>query len=213
MKCKELYHPVLGKYYSEEPVEQILPNLKDKYSRSTMAKSLEDPSVSVMDAVRDHHTRLFDKGNRRQLFDNELALGQVVLVKRKLTSSDAQSQTFFGVLIEKSGHDLQAYIRLRTVMMQTGVELKIPVFSPLVQDIKILKSPTVPVVGPNLLGLRKSTEAMARFINPVLFTERGRTLFLRQLEVGEKGKHSTADKDLMRQTSHKDHQHQASIKV
>jgi ribosomal protein L19 len=146
-----------------------------------MHASLADPNINLLHAVRDHHARLLDKDSRRQLFDDKLQLGQVVMIRRRVCASKPQQQMFFGVLIEKSGKDLQAYIRLRNIIMQTGVEMKVPVFSPLMDEIKIISEPAVKVIGPNLLGVRKSPEDLARFINPLLFTDKGRMIFSRSL--------------------------------
>lgn len=54
-------------------------------------------------------------------------------------------------------------------------------YSPLIEDFQILKKPEQPVHGPNLLGTRVGPEELARFVNPIIFTEKGRAALLKQI--------------------------------
>ena len=123
--------------------------------------------------------------SRAQLLDSregeKLTLGQTVYIKRRLCKSKSQTQGFVGVVTEVIKKGPQSSVRLRSVIMGTGVELLVPIFSPLVECIKILKKPESVPVGPNLFGLRDNMTEMSRFMDESWLTEKGRVSLLKRL--------------------------------
>lgn len=121
---------------------------------------------------------------RKEVFEKNTKheLGSVVLVKRK-THMGASSNSIYGVVI----HSNHKFVRIRTTLVNTGVELKIPLNSPYVESITTLSPESVgggekvPENTPNLLRLREKPEEISRFINPVLLTEKGRQQFMKKL--------------------------------
>jgi ribosomal protein L19 len=183
--AKELYHPVLGKYLSEQPAEHPLPVLSKKHAGVDHVKLY---GRDLMKALRNHHAQHYGTVNQDKisLFKKDsaekLALGQCVLIKRKLSVTSAQSDLFYGVVIELEGgaNNPNSFVRLRSSLLGVGVEMKIPVFSPLVEKIVILKKPKKEIQGPNLLGLRDNPDGLKEFMEPAWLSEKGRIMLHKQ---------------------------------
>lgn len=167
-KFKVKYHPVLGKYISEFPNVENKENLKTLYPNSDV-----NLSHNLMDSLIKHQ----QKNNKN--FPH-FQLGQVAFIRRK-----EGQKSFFGVIIEKKDDGPSPFIRIRTVLTGVGTELQLALNSPLIDEIKILKQPETPIQGPNLFGLRDNNEELAKFMNPELFNEKARLLFIKQIEKGK----------------------------
>ena len=216
---------MLGIYESEilEKPQSELVQLREKFSTSAVDLSR---GRNLMHALKIHHEHQAP-GIRRpnssapthhhprypllasQDPSERLQLGQTVLVKRRpcmksssasSSTTDADVQTFFGVVIEIVDKGWESSFRLRNIIMKTGVELKIPVYSPLVETIQILKQPPAntttsastttnttgtTTMGPNLFKVRESPEALGRYLEPTLLHDKTRQLFMKKMEKGD----------------------------
>jgi ribosomal protein L19 len=191
IETKELYHPVLGHYASEylDVPSHSIESVRQKYPQSVI--ELQHPTNLVRD-LKEHQKKQIEKsvGQGRSALldpnsDDRLTLGQVVFVRRKLCVSSPKPSNFLGVVIEVCNRGLESYVRLRNQVMSTGVEMKVPLFSPLLVDIKILKHPSNVPHGPNLFGLREKPEKITDFIHPTALTDKGRQAVIQRVEAGQ----------------------------
>ena len=87
--------------------------------------------------------RLDPSGSRRALLDRGspacLTPGSIVIVKRQQCLSKPNVGTFIGTLLEIRRKGVASSITLRNVVHRQAVELSIPVFSPLVKGIEVVR--------------------------------------------------------------------------
>ena len=144
-----MYHPVLGRYQSEIPVAQVLatplqsdpaklraahPHLHPMPLANVQTKTKHNDALLPL--LRQHHAQQLS-GRKHELI-RDLALGQVVLVRRKLCVSDggentskaARVQQVLGVVVEiknQFNDPLTCVVRLRQILLGTGVEMAVRV--------------------------------------------------------------------------------------
>ena len=96
----------------------------------------------------------------------------------------APATPILGVVVEKKMiADYSATIRLRSIVMQTGVEWILPLESPLIESVQILREPKKDFEAtlPNLLGCRSTPEAMGDIVDGAVMTEKAKAAFLASL--------------------------------
>lgn len=91
---------------------------------------------------QDHVTR-YDPDNRTALFSSRskdrIQPGSIVLVERITSKSRGTKQLFVGVLIGIRRAGIGSTFTVRSYVMKTGVEMKFPVYSPMVTKIQVLR--------------------------------------------------------------------------
>ncbi|KAI8923042.1 translation protein SH3-like domain-containing protein [Entophlyctis helioformis] len=101
------------------------------------------PQRVLLRAIDLEHRVRFDADGRTQLMSREspsaLQTGSIVLVEYVNSRSKARKQYFAGVLMEIRRKGIMSSIVLRNYVMGTGVEMLFPVYSPMVQRIKVLQ--------------------------------------------------------------------------
>lgn len=87
--------------------------------------------------------RLDPSGSRRALLDRTspscLTPGSIVVVKKQACLSKPAVHTFIGTLLEIRRKGVASSITLRNIVHRQAVELSIPVFSPLVKGIDVVR--------------------------------------------------------------------------
>ena len=100
--------------------------------------------VGIMRTIHEKELQRLDPtGTRRALLDKQsptcLTPGSTVIIKRQSCLSNPAVHTFIGVLIEVRRKGTASSITLRNVLHRQSVELSIPVFSPLVKGIEVVR--------------------------------------------------------------------------
>ena len=194
LKFKILHHPVLGKFISEIPDSK--PDECDALPKTQHLPIA--PGTTLMTALRDHHahqarpfTSCSDRPRSVVLEGTpatnpyRLSLGQIIMIRRRLCFSKPDHQTFFGVVIECEEKGWQSSVRVRQVVTGVGVEMKVPLYSPLIEDVVILKRPKAVPQGPNLFGVRDRVDMMTRFMPAPVLNEKVRSVVQKHLERGD----------------------------
>lgn len=190
-------HPILGKYWSEHAIPQQNQDLLSKPLLDThpIRELMKKDDVTKGNKLI-HYLRRYQQEqlqNLKNKYDNcgdisKFQLGQLVYVRRRVCLTKPQAQSFVGVCIEVNDKGPQSTLRLRSLITGIGVELLVPLESPLIEKLQVIQEPAEPVQGPNLLGLRDRVEEMARFMPAELMNEKGRQSFIKRYEKQQQNK-------------------------
>lgn len=210
IKSKVLYHPVLGEYQSEELVNDDL-KMKDRLDKDALT---EHPHIKLSAKRQlDHALSESHLGSKEVLAANgkkmnivpRIKLGSVVFLQQKPYLTSKKMNSIFGLVIDQDlKKGISSFIRVRSVIAGIGVEYKIPIYSPLVENVKIVQEPKFKIVTPteingqiqaapldlpsdaifasNLFGVRDSIERMSRWMNKEWLNDKGRVEIVRKLE-------------------------------
>lgn len=111
---------------------QLQPHPRAKNHPQTLLRAID-----VENRVR------YDTDKRSELFfgENAVQVGCILLVDQITSRITPQKRSFAGVLMQVRQRGLTSNFVLRNVAMGVGVEMTIPIFSPMVTKISVLKEP------------------------------------------------------------------------
>ncbi|KAI9006003.1 translation protein SH3-like domain-containing protein [Gaertneriomyces semiglobifer] len=165
--------PALGPYYPR-PASSPLPSLKGQTSKDLSLphdpRGHKSHSHQLLRQIDVDMRQRLDIDNRADLFrknhPNALQPGSILLIEQITSRSRPRSQVFAGVLIAIRRKGVMTNIVLRNYVLGTGVEMVIPVFSPSVKRIRVLKKVTDMTEGDNIYWLRDKPSS-----SPMAFTK------------------------------------------
>lgn len=157
--------PPLPPFYPRPP-SGPLPDIRGK-SADELQISYDPrgryPGRRLVNAIDVELRQRLDVDNRAELFTKgsptAVEPGSVLLIEQVTSRSRPRTQIFAGVLIAIRRKGIMSNIILRNYVLGTGVEMVVPIFSPSVKRIKVLKRVTGVVQGDNMYYLREKPSA------------------------------------------------------
>ncbi|TPX63246.1 hypothetical protein SpCBS45565_g06769 [Spizellomyces sp. 'palustris'] len=131
---------------------QISYDPRGHYMGRRLIRSIDVELRSRLDP--DNRAELFRKGS-----PTAVEPGSVLLIEQVSSRSRPRTQVFAGVLIAVRRKGVMTNIVVRNYVLGTGVELVLPIFSPSVKRIKVLKRVTGVTEGDNIYWLRDKPSA------------------------------------------------------
>ncbi|KAJ3323662.1 hypothetical protein HDV06_001392 [Boothiomyces sp. JEL0866] len=135
----------LGYFIPRKPLDR-LPNVKginpQELNLPPHPRHRKEPQTLMRSIDYENQLR-YDVDGRTKMFLSEKTVkpGAILLVEQVSSRLSPQSRSFAGVLMEVKRKGLASNITLRSVVMGTGVQMKIPIFSPMVTKIIVLQDP------------------------------------------------------------------------
>ncbi|KAJ3260524.1 hypothetical protein HK103_000666 [Boothiomyces macroporosus] len=141
----------LGYFIPRKPLDK-LPNVKgispQELNLPPHPRYRKEPQTLMRSIDYENQLR-YDVDGRTRMFLSEKTVkpGAILLVEQVSSRLSPQSRSFAGVLMEVKRKGLASNITLRSVVMGTGVQMKIPIFSPMVTKITVLQEPPTELEG------------------------------------------------------------------
>jgi ribosomal protein L19 len=102
------------------------------------------PAQSLLRAIDIENRLRYDVDGRSELFFSEtpVELGSILIVDMVSSRITPQRRSFAGVLMGFTSRGLTSNLTLRTISIGVGVEMKIPIYSPMITKITLVKGPS-----------------------------------------------------------------------
>ncbi|KAL0275449.1 UNVERIFIED_CONTAM: hypothetical protein PYX00_003288 [Menopon gallinae] len=131
---RRLHQSTIADLDDEPKLEFSLPELRSKYP-----EFLPDPDITKRNFTREKLERQDMLSRRKNVHIPVFYVGSILAVTTSDVHSPGKTTRFLGICIARFGCGLKAKFVLRNVIQNQGIEVKYSLYSPIIQQIEVVK--------------------------------------------------------------------------
>jgi ribosomal protein L19 len=97
------------------------------------------PAQTLLRSIDVEQRFRLDYDSRTKLFEDKIKPGSIILIDQITSRKTNQTKSFAGVFLGKTKRGVMSSIVLKSKVMGVGIEMKIPIYSPMVKRFVVLK--------------------------------------------------------------------------